>query len=118
MEKFLLNLRNKPHAHKKRIAFFTSSSVTALMFVVWALASFGLPEGNVQLASAVQSKVSYTKEEAKNEDSPFKNLKEGIIGAVVSAGPYVREAGDSIVQTDFKTSYQEMRNSAFEKYGR
>jgi hypothetical protein len=119
MEKFLNDLRNKPNSHKKRFAFFTSSSVTALIFMIWAISSFGLPQGNVQLATSVQTKVSYKAEETKKDSpTPFENLREGIVGAAVAAGPYLKEAGDSIVHTDLETSYQEMRKSAFEKYGR
>jgi hypothetical protein len=115
MEEFLENLRAKSPAYRKRFAFITSSSVTALMFVIWAVSNFGLPVQSGTIANAPETKTVAVE---NTGPTPFESVRSGLVGAVTSAGPYVELTKEKIVNLDFDNSYLEMRDSAFKKYGR
>ncbi len=121
MRKYLATLPNRSDAHKKRFAFLFSSSFTALMFIVWAVANFGLPGGsNVKMAVVEEKKEERVVKvsDVSASPSPIATLKGGIAGAVVAAGPYLIETKEYVAEMDFESSYNEMRSSAFQKYGR
>lgn len=123
MERYLATLHKRSDSYKKRFAFITASTFTASMFVVWVVANFGLPtQSSSQIAYTEAKKevmVEKVAVEPESESpSPFTTFKQGIAGAIVSTGPYLENTKDYVVELDFENSYNEMRNSAFEKYGR
>lgn len=47
MRKYLATLHQRPPEHKKRFALLVSGGVTLLIFGIWSLASFGVPDRTV-----------------------------------------------------------------------
>lgn len=74
MKKYLKELPNKSHGHKKRFALLASGGFTLLIFAIWSFVMFG-PEpqvaedstGPVNLAAVSQAEVT-----------PFENVFVGI----------------------------------------
>jgi hypothetical protein len=123
MQRYLATLHKRSDTYKKRFAFITASTFTASMFMVWSLVNFGLPaHSSAKLATAEANRetvaVKVSTDAEPKSPSPFANFKEGIAGAVVAAKPYLENTKDYVVELDFENSYNEMRNSVFEKYGR
>jgi hypothetical protein len=122
MQRYLATLHKRSDTYKKRFAFITASTFTASMFMVWTLVNFGLPaQPNAKIANRETIKVTRVEKvevAVANSPSPFENFKEGIAGAVIASRPYLESTKDYVVELDFQNSYNEMRNSVFEKYGR
>jgi hypothetical protein len=110
MRKYLATLHKKPDHHKKRFALLVSGSFTMFIFVTWSLVNYGLP---------TQERVATVQEPQKvAEVTPFSALGDGLATAFKALRGGFGELKEGIQQVDVGGEYQDMRNRAFDSYGR
>lgn len=110
MRKYLATLHKKPDHHKKRFAFLVSFSFTMLLFTVWSLVNFGLPgRGEV---------VAVEQDSRAHETTPFKSLGNGVAAAFQAITGQLGSVKEGLKQINIEAEYGEMRNKAFDTYGR
>lgn len=112
MRHYLATLHKKPDHHKKRFALLVSASFTLFIFTVWSLVNFGLPTN--------ESRIAYNGAEAQRtiETTPFTSLKAGVAAAFQAMSGGFGEIKQGLEQVNVNGEYQEMRNRAFDTYGR
>lgn len=113
MRKYLATLHKRPDIHKKRFAFLVSGVFTMLLFVSWSLVNFGLPgEGEVVAVEDTRET-----QELKGT-TPFESLGNGVAAAFQALTGQFGEIKEGLKQVDIENEYGEMRNKAFDTYGR
>lgn len=110
MRRYLATLHTKPDHHKRRFALLVSGSFTAFMFVIWSLVNFGLPREKPSVVAKAEPE--------EIGSSPFSNIKDGFAAAFKALGGGFDEVKKGLEQVEFDSEYQEMRDRAFETYGR
>lgn len=90
MKTYIEHLRSKPDSHRKKVAFGTSTAITALIAVFWvtSFSYFNGDRSNVEIARR------------NNDNSPIKVIRRGLAGAYESiTGSRVEFVKDQDVAT-------------------
>ncbi|PJA33649.1 MAG: hypothetical protein CO184_01370 [Candidatus Zambryskibacteria bacterium CG_4_9_14_3_um_filter_40_16] len=95
----LENLRNKPEAHRKKVAFVSSLFVTAVIFSIWV--SVLLPRSQSRIIAQRQESVKVAK-----ENSPIDTVRRGAAQAYQS----VRGIFSGSQTVNLEDQYQKIKN--------
>ena len=111
MKRYLETLHTKPDHHKKRFALVISALITALIFSLWSLSTFG-PGGF--LSKTADDRGAQT---ARKEVSPFQSLTSAVSASFDQIFGNVDKLKEGVRQVDLESDYSDMKNSVLEVYG-
>lgn len=106
---YLRTLHTKPDHHKKRFSLFVASSITLLIFTVWATVNFGT--GSIIAQAPIEESVD-------KADSPLTNFRASAADSWSLVTGQIDKAKQGLESVNLDNSYTEMRNGALNnQYG-
>ena len=106
--RYFRELHKKSVHHKKRFALLASSTITLLIFGVWALVNFGT-KSEIVAEKTRQTEVSPLESFSSSIASSFQAIRDSLMEL---------KSGVNINQDAIEGDYKELRNEALDTYGR
>jgi hypothetical protein len=121
MKEYLRTIHKRSDTHKKRFALIVSGLVTMLIFLVWAIVSFGnatpVAANNSTSDDSLAAVVEATPAADVNAVTPFQDLLSGIGSAVDAIKQSVGQVKQAASSVNLNQDYQNVRNDALPTNG-